>query len=570
MSDLLSPMNVLMLSGAWLWNALGPLLLSTALLLGVAYALDRLLEPRVSAGLRILLYLPVGLRLLLPAALHTPWGLLGTRAAVSGPGEVTLGVPIVELAGGTEAVSWPTMLLALAYGMGVLALSAHWIFSRRDLRRQLRATEFETSWEGIPVLRHERLGPLVVGVLTPRIVVPQKLLAGDPQALELVLRHELAHVFRRDHLLAALVHAACVLAWPLPPVWLAARRVRLLMELACDERAVRGAEPAMRRRYGQLLLELAEGRQPGSWSSSSLVPSFGSPLAGRLRALGSRRRWPLWLQMPPVLLAGAVALACSGAPESSPPPPPSPAAPPASTPSVAASSPAPASGPAAATENAQIPTAEIRGSLDKQVIKQVIRKRMNDVKGCYEAELAKRPELAGRTTVAFTISADGSVTESSVESSTLDSPAAERCIAAGVRKWTFPPPEGGGLVVVKYPFTFTASRSSAPPPPDPVRNTSPEQKAAVAIVIPEVRRAIQPCFQGGLPGMTRLPPGLTLSVTVGLKGELARIGITANGDAAPDPDVGQCVLRRLMTLDTGARPKTPVRVSMPLTAAGIP
>jgi hypothetical protein len=30
----------------------------------------------------------------------------------------------------------------------------------------------------------------------------------------------------------------------------------------------------------------------------------------------------------------------------------------------------------------------------------------------------------------------------------------EQCIAQSVRRWTFPAPEGGGIVVVSYPFVL--------------------------------------------------------------------------------------------------------------------
>jgi beta-lactamase regulating signal transducer with metallopeptidase domain len=142
------------------------------------------------------------------------------------------------------------------------------------------------------VLRHERLGPLVAGLLRPRIVVPAVLAdAPGAEALAWVLRHESAHIRRGDPLTSAAVQIVCILAWPVLPVWLAARRIRALMEQACDQRAVEGADGATRRRYGELLLALAE-------SPRALGPvlAFGSPLRGRLRALAARRRWPIAAQ----------------------------------------------------------------------------------------------------------------------------------------------------------------------------------------------------------------------------------------------------------------------------------
>ena len=53
--------------------------------------------------------------------------------------------------------------------------------------------------------------------------------------------------------------------------------------------------------------------------------------------------------------------------------------------------------------------ADVRGSLSREVIRRVIRRHINEVRFCYEQELAQRPDLAGRVTVSFIISATGSV-----------------------------------------------------------------------------------------------------------------------------------------------------------------
>jgi hypothetical protein len=102
-------------------------------------------------------------------------------------------------------------------------------------------------------------------------------------------------------------------------------------------------------------------------------------------------------------------------------------------------------------------TAEVRGSLDKEIIRRIIRRHINEVKFCYERELVKTPNLMGRVMVQFTIAGTGSVLASMVQSSTMNNPPAEQCIAAAVRRWEFPKPQGGGIVVVTYPFVLKAA-----------------------------------------------------------------------------------------------------------------
>jgi len=95
------------------------------------------------------------------------------------------------------------------------------------------------------------------------------------------------------------------------------------------------------------------------------------------------------------------------------------------------------------------------GGLDKDVIQKVIRRHQNEIKYCYESELNKRPDLAGKVAVAFTIDPTGSVSEASVTETTLGSSAAEQCMLSRIRRWKFPEPKGGGVVAVTYPWIFS-------------------------------------------------------------------------------------------------------------------
>jgi hypothetical protein len=98
--------------------------------------------------------------------------------------------------------------------------------------------------------------------------------------------------------------------------------------------------------------------------------------------------------------------------------------------------------------------ADVRGSLSKEVIRRVIQRHINEVRFCYEQELNSRPDLSGRVQVKFIISPSGAVQAANVESSTLGATRAEGCIAQAVRRWTFPAPDGGGIVIVSYPFVL--------------------------------------------------------------------------------------------------------------------
>jgi hypothetical protein len=100
-------------------------------------------------------------------------------------------------------------------------------------------------------------------------------------------------------------------------------------------------------------------------------------------------------------------------------------------------------------------TADVDGALDKAVIARVVRAQSNSVKACYERELTKNPNLAGRVLVRFTIDGRGRSAVDDVEAA----PGLEAlvpCLESRVQTWLFPAPAGGGVVHVSYPFVFNA------------------------------------------------------------------------------------------------------------------
>jgi TonB family protein len=96
------------------------------------------------------------------------------------------------------------------------------------------------------------------------------------------------------------------------------------------------------------------------------------------------------------------------------------------------------------------------GSLDKEIIRRVVRLHMNEVKYCYDKELVRKAGLEGRLSVQFVISPVGQVVTSVVQSSTLGNVSVEKCVTDAVRRWSFPKPQQGGIAIVSYPFNFVA------------------------------------------------------------------------------------------------------------------
>ncbi len=96
-------------------------------------------------------------------------------------------------------------------------------------------------------------------------------------------------------------------------------------------------------------------------------------------------------------------------------------------------------------------------ALSGDVIRRVVRRHLGEVRHCYEQALVSQPDMSGTVSVRFVIGPTGAVTASAVASSNLGSSRVDSCVASAARRWTFPTPEGGGMVAVTYPFTLSSN-----------------------------------------------------------------------------------------------------------------
>jgi TonB family protein len=149
------------------------------------------------------------------------------------------------------------------------------------LKRTARRIE---PTDDVACLESDRISmPMTTGVFRPAILLPAVYQNWSKDRLRLVLAHELIHVRQRDCLFQIVMQFACALYWFHPLAWIAAARLRIERERACDDGVLRlgihGPE------YAGHLLELARTLQPAATPSFAVAMAHQSNLEDRLVAL---------------------------------------------------------------------------------------------------------------------------------------------------------------------------------------------------------------------------------------------------------------------------------------------
>jgi|GEM_PF-6779485 len=106
---------------------------------------------------------------------------------------------------------------------------------------------------------HEIQSPITLGWWKPAIVLPHQIENQlTSENLKHILLHELGHIKRHDIFFNWSACLINILHWFNPIVWLACRRMRMDMEVACDALVLSHLDQSQRKNYGATLIEISE------------------------------------------------------------------------------------------------------------------------------------------------------------------------------------------------------------------------------------------------------------------------------------------------------------------------
>ncbi|MBE6778011.1 MAG: hypothetical protein E7541_01335 [Ruminococcaceae bacterium] len=279
----------------------------------------RLLLRKVPRWITVMLWAVVAVRLICPFTLESAMSLLPS-AEVIPPATLTettpqihTGIPFVNQAVNPllESTLAPApgdsvtplqigaLVAAVLWLVGVAVLLLYTVVSFWRLRRRVAtAVRLQDN-----IYQSEQVvSPFVLGIVRPRVYLP---FALTPKEQAYVIAHETAHIRRRDHWWKPLGFLLLTINWFNPLLWVGYVFLCRDIELACDEKVVRGLDREQKADYSQALLACSVHRR----SLAACPLAFGEVgVKARVRSVLSYKKPAFWVIVVALLVSAAVAV----------------------------------------------------------------------------------------------------------------------------------------------------------------------------------------------------------------------------------------------------------------------
>ena len=157
----------------------------------------------------------------------------------------------------TSTAAWAKLLFA-GYVVGLTAMIGRLclgIWSTRRVANRGRRIHPLGAGKTMVVECEAVRVPLTVGIIHPRILLPTEWSSWNAGMLASVLRHEQAHIDRKDMLVALLAEFNRCIYWFHPLAWLLRKRLAALAEHSCDDSVITATGD--RNEYAGHLLDIA-------------------------------------------------------------------------------------------------------------------------------------------------------------------------------------------------------------------------------------------------------------------------------------------------------------------------
>ena len=286
----------------------------------LAVSLLRVLLRRAPKWMMVLLWGIVGIRLICPFSIESVMSLIPSAETVSpeilieSTPTIDTGIPmmnevinpIVEhtfsVAPGDSAnplqIWIPILATVWLIGIGILlvyTIVTYWRVKRR--------VQTAVCLSGRIYQSELVISPFVLGIIKPKIYLPFLINEND---MEHVIAHEEAHIQRKDHWWKPLGFLLLTIHWFNPLMWLGYILLCRDIEIACDEKVIRGFDHNDKAEYSQALLNCSVNKR----MIAACPLAFGeASVKGRVKMVLNYKKPTFWIILIAAIV-GVVAMVC--------------------------------------------------------------------------------------------------------------------------------------------------------------------------------------------------------------------------------------------------------------------
>ena len=267
-------------SQAWI-RFFGPAVVQNTIFLGFVFLALHLLR-RGTARLKYAITLIGLIKLLLPPFVPAPFWSESVTQLTSVVTSMSI-QPAIDVSSPTSDSSIsmdPLSAVCAIWILGSVVCLLIPLISTALLRHRLKHAETvpredeKNLMSSIQVRISDQISmPLTMGIIPKKIFVPSLWHQWSEECRMIILRHELAHIKRRDGLVQLLQSMVQAIYFFHPLVWLLSKKMNEYREMACDDSTV-GQDKHTSVEYSRYLVEIAEEitqNQLGCSSASALI-----------------------------------------------------------------------------------------------------------------------------------------------------------------------------------------------------------------------------------------------------------------------------------------------------------
>lgn len=160
-------------------------------------------------------------------------------------------LPSAEPSAGANPMQTAMHIGAYIWAVGAVAMLVYTAVSYALVKKKVRSARFS---DGNVYICGKIETPFVYGLIKPRIYLPENISEEDRPY---IIAHEQTHIRRKDHIIKLFAMLELCVHWFNPMVWISYRLMTKDMELSCDEKALGGFDPDVKKAYANALLNIS-------------------------------------------------------------------------------------------------------------------------------------------------------------------------------------------------------------------------------------------------------------------------------------------------------------------------